>query len=141
MKATKTTRPARRIPAARLARLRATATAKKEATAAAWEVAAQAREDARQQLLAPTPEFEAAPRLTMLPGGLHWSGQGQVPPVGATVTVSREGHTAPAQVKAYCHAAGFLGLVVEAQQPVKRTRRQAGPRAGCVFGSQLALVA
>lgn len=137
MKATTTTRPARRIPAVRLERMRTTAAAKKATAAAAWE----AREDARQQLLAPLPEFEAAPRLTMLPGGLHWSGQGQVPPVGATVTVSREGHAEPAQVKAYCHAAGFLGLVVEVQQPVKRARRQPSPRAGCVFGSQLALAA
>ena len=137
MKATDATRPARHIPAARLERMRATAAAKKEAAAAA----AQAREDARQQLLAPLPEFEAAPRLTLLPGGLHWSGQGQVPPVGATVTVSREGHPEPAQVKAYCHAAGFLGLVVETQPPVKRARRQPSPRAGCVFGSQLTLAA
>lgn len=129
-----TTRPARCIPAARLERLRATAAAKKEAAAAA----AQAREDARQQLLAPLPEFEAAPRLTMLPGGLHWSGQGQVPQVGATVTVRREGHTGPAQVQAYCHAAGFLGLVVEAQQPARRARATPGPRARCVFAHQLA---
>lgn len=136
MKAT-TTRPARRIPAARLERMRAIAAA----TAIARELAYQARQDAAEQLLAPTPEFEAAPRLTMLPGGLHWSGQGQVPQVGATVTVSREGHSGPAQVKAYCHAAGFLGLVVEMQQPVKRASRKPSPRAGCVFGSQLAQVA
>lgn len=137
MKASMTTRPARRIPAARLARMRATAATIAEAR----ELAYQARQDAAEQLLHPTPEFTAAPRLTMLPGGLHWSSQGQVPPVGATVAVSREGHTEPAQVKGYCHAAGFLGLVVEAQQPAKRARRQLSPRAGCVFGSQLALVA
>lgn len=128
-----TTRPARCIPAARLERLRATAAAKQAATAAV-----QAREDARQQLLAPLPEFEAVPRLTLLPGGLHWSGQGQVPPVGAIVTVSREGRAESAQVQAYCHAAGFLGLVVEAQQPVKRARPRLSPRARCVFAHQLA---
>lgn len=57
------------------------------------------------------------------------------------MTVCREGHPEPAQVKAYCHAAGFLGLVVEVQQMGKRARRQPSLRAGCVFGSQLALVA
>ena len=60
-----TTRPARCIPAARLERLRATAAAKKEVAAAA----AQAREDARQQLLAPLPEFEAVPRAAPVRGG------------------------------------------------------------------------
>ncbi|MGI4741288.1 MAG: hypothetical protein ACRYG7_39485 [Janthinobacterium lividum] len=125
-----TLRPARRIPAARLARLQATAAAK-----------AQARQDAAQQLLAPTPEFAAVPRLTALPGGLHWSGAGQVPAVGATVTVARQGQAEPATVAAYCHAAGFLGLIVEPQQPAKRRSRPAGPRANCVFGSQVAQVA
>ncbi|WP_223654090.1 hypothetical protein [Hymenobacter psoromatis] len=132
-----TTRPARRIPTARLERVRA----KAAAAAQAREAAFLARQDALVQLVSPTPEFQAVPRLTMLPGGLHWSGQGQAPQVGATVTVSREGHNQPAQVKAYCHAAGFLGLVVEVQQPVKRASRKPSPRAGCVFGSQLALVA
>lgn len=125
-----TLRPARRIPAARLARLRAAAAAQ-----------AQAHQDAAQRLLAPTPEFAAVPRLTALPGGLHWSGVGQVPAVGATVTVERQGQAEPATVAAYCHAAGFLGLVVEPQQPAKRRGRPVGPRANCVFGSQVAQAA
>jgi hypothetical protein len=126
-----TLRPARRIPAVRLAALRAAAAAK-----------VQAREDAEAQLLAPTPEFEAAPRLTLLPGGLHWSNQAPVPALGATVTVNRDGHAEQAQVKGYCHAAGFLGLVTESTQPAKPARRSArNPRAGVVFGSQLALAA
>lgn len=128
MKSTVARRPARRIPAARLERLRATVAAQK-----------QAREDALAQLISPTPEFEPAPRLTMLPGGLHWSNQVPVPPVGATVTVTRDGHTEQAEVKGYCHAAGFLGLVTEAPAQAKDTsRKKRSPRAGFVFGSQLA---
>lgn len=139
MKATTTTRPARRIPAARLERMRAAAAAQQQATAAAF----QAREDARQQLLAPMPEFEAAPRLTMLPGGLHWSNQAPVPAIGATVTVNRDGHAERAEVKGYCHAAGFLGLVTETTHHAKGAsrRKRTSPRAGVVFGSQLALAA
>lgn len=137
MQTSQVLRPARRIPAARLTSIRAAAVAQAEVR----ELAYQAREDARQQLLAPTPEFMAVPRLTLLPGGLHWNGKGQEPQVGAMVLVSREGHTEPAQVKGYCHAAGFIGLVVEPQQPVKRAKVKAGPRAGCVFGSQLAQAA
>ncbi len=125
-----TLRPACRIPAARLARLRSAAAAK-----------AEARQDAAQQLLAPTPEFAAVPRLTALPGGLHWSGQGEVPALGAIVCVNRAGQPEPATVAAYCHAAGFLGLVVEPQQPVKQRGRSVSLRANCVFGSQVALAA
>lgn len=136
MKAAKTTRPARRIPAARLERMRVQATAAAQAREAAY----QARQDARAQLLSPTPEFAAAPRLTMLPGGLHWSAQ-HVPAIGDTVTVNRDGHTEAVKVAAYCHAAGFLGLVTEPQQPAKPARRKTGPRAYCVFGHQLAAAA
>ncbi len=134
MKAT-TTRPARRIPAARLARVRATAAAKAEAR----ELAFQARQDAAEQLLNPTPEFAPVTRLTLLPGGLHWSAKGQVPAIGATVQVQGRGQ---AQVKDYCHAAGFLGLVVEPQEPAsKPSRRKAlAARANCVFGYQLAIM-
>jgi len=131
MKTILTTRPARRIPAARLARLRADNAAKH-----------QARQDAAAQLTNPTPEFTPAPRLTMLPGGLHWSNQAPVPAIGATVTVNRNGNAERAEVKGYCHAAGFLGLVTETTHHAKTGRRKArSPRAGCVFGSQLALAA
>ena len=51
-------RPARRIPAARLARLRAANAAQRQAREDAW----QARQDAAEQLTNPVPEFEAAPR-------------------------------------------------------------------------------
>ncbi len=140
MKSAQTYRPAKRIPAARLERLRASNAAKRQAREAAW----QARQDAAAQLTNPVPEFEPAPRLTLLPGGLHWSNQAPVPAVGATVTVNRDGHPEQAQVKGYCHAAGFLGLVTEITthhaKPASRSKRSS-PRAGVVFGSQLALAA
>ncbi|HEX8328124.1 MAG TPA: hypothetical protein VF629_11330 [Hymenobacter sp.] len=139
MNAPTTFRPARRIPAARLERLRASNKAKHQAREEAW----QARQDAAEQVTNPVPEFEAAPRLTMLPGGLHWSAQQPVPAVGATVTVNRDGHPERAEVKGYTHAAGFLGLVTETTHHAKSAsrRKRSSPRAGVVFGSQLALAA
>lgn len=134
MKAAPATRPARRIPAARFQRLQAAAAALAAEREAAW----QARQDELAQLVSPTPEFTEAPRLTMLPGGLHWSAAQQVPAVGATVQVQQVG---PAQVTGYCHAAGFLGLVVEPARGTSRPRRAQAARARCVFGSQLALAA
>ncbi|WP_400194276.1 hypothetical protein [Hymenobacter sp. B81] len=129
MKAAQPYRPARRIPAARLERLQASNAVKR-----------QARQDAAARLVNPVPEFEPAPRLTLLPGGLHWFNQAPVPAVGDTVTVYREGHPEQAEVKGYCHVSGFLGLVTETTRPAKPSRRkQPGPRAGVVFGSQLAL--
>ena len=133
MKAIRTTRPARRIPAARLVIVRAAHAAKK----AAQE---QAREDKAQQLLAPTPAFTPAPRLTALPGGLYWSGKQPVPAIGATVLRCDE-HPGAVKVLAYCHADGFLGLVTEPEQPAKRTGRKVHPRAYCVFSHQLAQAA
>ena len=54
------------------------------------------------------------------------------------VTVNRDGHRERAEVKGYCHAAGFLGLVTETTHHTKNaSRKKRCPRAGCVFGSQL----
>ena len=136
MKAIIATRPARRIPAARLARIRAAAAAKAEAR----ELAYQARQDAAQQLVAPTAEWQPAQRLTMLPGGLHWSAQQPVPAIGATVAIEHDGHAEPVKVAAYCHVAGFLGLIIEPQKP-QRPIRKARPHANYVFAYQLAKAA
>lgn len=139
MKSAQTFRPARRMSAAAHAAL----TLKVEAARATREAQRQARQDAAAQLTNPVPEFEAAPRLTMLPGGLHWSAQQPVPAVGATVAVQEPGTTLVhfRQVKGYTHAAGFLGLVTETPQGKTTSRRKPSPRAGVVFGSQLALAA
>ena len=134
-----TYRPARRIPAVRLAKLRAANAAKVQAR----ELAYQARQDAAQQLVAPTPEWTPAPRLTMLPGGLYWPAQQPVPTIGATVAIEHDGRAEPVRVTAYCHAAGFIGLITEPQKPQKpqRRSRQLHPNANCVFSHQLAKAA
>ena len=126
----KTTRPARRIPAARLVILRAAHAARQ-----------QAREDQAAQRRNPTPEYASAPRLTALPGGLHWSARQPVPAVGATVTRCQGGASEPLTVLGYCHAAGFLALVTEPQHPASGKARRVHPRAHCVFAHQLALAA
>lgn len=135
MKAT-TTRPARRMSAARHAALTAKLAAKHQAR----ELAYQARQDAAQQLVAPTPEWKPAPRLTMLPGGLNWSAQQPVPAIGATIAIEHHGHAEPVRVAAYCHVAGFLGLIIEPQKP-QRHGRQPRPNANYAFAHQLAKAA
>jgi hypothetical protein len=64
-----------------------------------------------------------------------------VPAIGDKVTVSRDGHREAVTVAAYCHAAGFLGLVTEPEKPAKPARRKANPRANVVFSYQLAQAA
>ena len=134
-----TTRPARRMSAARHAALTVRIEAQRQAREAAW----QARQDANEQAAHPTPDFTAVPRLTLLPGGLHWSAQVPVPAIGSQVQVrDAEGRPQPAQVRAYGHADGFLAVVVERQQPTGRAaRRRVSPRSNFVFGSQLAQAA
>lgn len=133
MKAAKTTRPARRIPAARLERMRA----KAAAAAQAREEAYQARQDALAQLVNPTPEFEKVTRLTMLPGGLHWSAQRPVPAVDTRVEVIQGGKHDLVKVLGYCHAGGFIGLVTEPYHPGSKRAHKMHPRAKCVFAHQL----
>ncbi|SHJ78975.1 hypothetical protein SAMN02745146_0165 [Hymenobacter daecheongensis DSM 21074] len=133
MKSTNLYRPARRIPAARLAKMRATHAAKKAATE-------QARQEAAQLRLA-TPEFTAVPSLKALPGGLHWSAQQPVPPVGVYVSANQGGKVETVKVLGYCHAAGFIGLVTQPFHPGSRRAHKMHPRAHCVFGSQLAQAA
>lgn len=136
-------RPANRIPAARLAILRAKAAAKVQVQALADAQAQQEADDRLWEVIDPLAEFVGVPRLTMLPGGLHWSNQAPVPAIGATVTVIRNGHQERAEVRGYIHAAGFLGLVTETTHHAKGASRKLGAslRAGVVFGSQLALAA
>lgn len=124
-------RPARRIPAERLERLRASNQAKREAfemkrTAAPMEARI-------------IPMWETAPQLTALPGGLHWSGQGEVPGVGQAVQVQRHGVTFTAQVTGYFHAEGSLGLVGELVKAPAKIQRAL--RSQCIFGRELARVA
>jgi hypothetical protein len=133
MKATTTTRPARRMSAARHAAL----TAKLEAQHQARELAWQARQDALAQLVNPTPEYEKVARLTMLPGGLHWSAQRPVPAVNTRVEVVQGGKQDLVKVLGYTHAAGFIALVTEPYHPGSKRAHKMHPRAKCVFAHQL----
>jgi hypothetical protein len=114
-------RPARRMSAEKLLRLRA---------------ANQARRDAAEQLRTPTPMWTESPRLSALPGGLYWSGPAQVPAVGAAVMVSHPGGlSGKVTVAGYFHAEGFLGIVVDAEKvPAKL---QHSPRSRFLFGSDV----
>ena len=111
-------RPARRMSAEKHARLR---------------TANQLRRDKAAQRTAPTPMWAEALRLSALPGGLYWSGEGQVPEVGKALMVSRPGGlSGKATVKGYFHAEGFLGIVADFEKvPAKF---QQSPRAQYVFG-------
>ncbi|TYZ12666.1 hypothetical protein FY528_05085 [Hymenobacter lutimineralis] len=129
MKSTNLYRPAKRIPADRLAKMRAASAAKK----AAAELAHQQRQA--------TPEFAPVPSLKALPGGLHWSAQQPVPAVGKLVSASQGGKVETVKVLGYCHAAGFIGLVTQPFHPGSRRAHKMHPRAHCVFGSQLAQAA
>ncbi|MBG8555104.1 hypothetical protein [Hymenobacter guriensis] len=118
-------RPARRMSAEKLVRLRA---------------ANQARRDAVEQRRAPMPMWAETPRLTALPGGLYWSGQGEVPEVGKALMVSRNGGlSGKATVRGYFHAEGFLGLVADFEKiPAKY---QQAPRSQFVFGRDVQPIA
>lgn len=129
MKTTNLYRPAKRIPAARLAKMRATSAAKKAAD-----------EQAHQQRQA-TPEFAPVPSLKALPGGLHWSAQHPVPAVGKLISANQGGKVETVKVLGYTHAAGFIGLVTQPYHPGSRRAHKMHPRAHIVFGSQLARAA
>ncbi|MCR5890358.1 hypothetical protein LRS06_21765 [Hymenobacter sp. J193] len=118
-------RPARRMSAEKLVRLRA---------------ANQARRDAVEQRRVPMPMWAETPRLTALPGGLCWSGQGEVPEVGKALMVSRNGGlSGKATVRGYFHAEGFLGLVADFENiPAKY---QQAPRSLFVFGRDVQPIA
>jgi hypothetical protein len=133
MKSAQVLRLAKRMSAAAHAAL----TLKVEAARATREAQRQARQDAAEQLTNPVPEFEAAPRLTMLPGGLHWSAQQPVPAVGKLISAQQGGKVETVKVLGYCHAAGFIGLVTQPYHPGSIRAHRMHPRAHCVFGSQL----
>lgn len=118
-------RKARRMSPEKLLRLRA---------------ANQARREAAEQQRTPLPMWAEAPRLNALPGGLYWSGQGEVPEVGKALMVSRPGGlSGKATVKGYFHAEGFLGIVADFEKvPAKF---QQSPRSQYVFGRDLQAVA
>lgn len=74
---------------------------------------------------------------TSLPVGLQWSGTGEVPAIGAGVHVHLNSF-GPAVVRAYFHAAGFLGVLCEfTQVPAWFSRQCPGVTMGHFFGREL----
>lgn len=81
------------------------------------------------------PKFVGFPTLTGLPADLKWSGRGEVPAIGARVYIHMNSF-GPAEVKAYFHADGYLGVIC---QPDKMPARLAahGVTQGHFFGIEL----
>ncbi|WP_426491310.1 hypothetical protein [Hymenobacter sp. 102] len=101
---------------------------------------------ARQPTLSPTawtgepqacPAWVGFPSLAGFPAGLQWSGRGQVPAIGARVSIYLNGF-GPAEVKAYFHAEGFLGVVCAPEVlPAWFQRQCPGVTLGHCFGREL----
>ena len=101
---------------------------------------------ARQPTLSPTawigepqacPAWVGFPSLAGFPAGLQWSGRGQVPAIGDSVHIYLNSF-GPAEVKAYFHAEGFLGVVCAPETlPAWFQRQCPGVTLGHCFGREL----
>lgn len=82
------------------------------------------------------PRFAGFPTRAGLPAGLSWSGKGEVPAIGTRVYIHMNGFGL-AEVKAYFHAEGYLGVIC---QPDKMPAWLAahGVTQGHFFGIELA---
>lgn len=58
------------------------------------------------------PKFVGFPTRAGLPSDLIWSGRGEVPAIGARVRIHMNSF-GPAEVKAYFHADGYLGVICQ----------------------------
>ncbi len=58
------------------------------------------------------PQWVGFPTRAGLPTGLQWSGRGEVPAIGARVHIYLNS-IGPAEVKAYFHAEGWLGMLCQ----------------------------
>ncbi|MCA8833295.1 hypothetical protein [Hymenobacter pini] len=83
------------------------------------------------------PAWVGFPSLTEFPAGLLWSGRGEVPAIGDRVHIYLNGFGA-AEVKAYFHAEGFLGVVCAPEVlPAWFQRQCPGVTLGHCFGREL----
>lgn len=72
-----------------------------------------------------------------LPGGLTWSGVGEVPAVGGRVHIYLNSF-GPAEVKAYFHADGYLGVICQPDVLLAWYQQQSpGVTLGHFFGREL----
>lgn len=83
------------------------------------------------------PQWVGVQTLAELPAGLTWSGTQPVPAVGARVHLYLNSF-GPAQVKAYFHAEGYLGVVCAPEVlPAWFQQQSPGVREGHFFGIEL----
>lgn len=81
------------------------------------------------------PQWVGFPTRAGLPAGLNWSGSGEVPVIGARVHVYLNG-IGPAEVKAYFHGEGYLGVLCQADTMPEHLRKH-GVTLGHFFGREL----
>ena len=83
------------------------------------------------------PKFVGFPTRAGLPAGLIWSGKGEVPAIGARVYIYLNSF-GPAEVRAYFHAEGYLGVLCAPDVlPDWFERQNPGVRLVHVFGREL----
>ncbi|MFD2719900.1 hypothetical protein ACFST9_14320 [Hymenobacter monticola] len=81
------------------------------------------------------PQWVGFPTRAGLPAGLKWSGKGEVPAIGARVHIYMNG-IGPAEVKAYFHAEGWLGVLCQPDTMPEHLRKH-GVTLGHFFGREL----
>lgn len=105
-----------------------------------WRTARQKRRQQEQFPTQPAPMWAETPQLSALPGGLYWSGKGEVPGLGDVMMVRRDGGlSGKATVKGYFHAEGFLGVVADFEKVPQRYKKS--PRSRFLFGREVPCVA
>lgn len=81
------------------------------------------------------PKYVGFPTRAGLPAGLNWSGKGEVPGIGARVYIHMNSF-GPAEVKAYFHADGYLGVICQPDKMPARFEGH-GVTLGHFFGIEL----
>ena len=83
------------------------------------------------------PQWVGFPTRAGLPAGLIWSGTGEVPAIGERVSISMNSF-GPAEVKAYFHADGYLGVICSPDElPAWFRQQNSGVLLGHFFGREL----
>ncbi|HEX8328123.1 MAG TPA: hypothetical protein VF629_11325 [Hymenobacter sp.] len=81
------------------------------------------------------PQWVGYPTRAGLPAGLQWSGSGEVPAIGARAHIYMNS-IGPAEVKAYFHAEGYLGVLCQPDKMPEHLAKH-GVTLGHFFGREL----